>query len=40
LRVRPKTDDRVEVAPIMRALEREVLDAVWAAVEPLLPVRV
>jgi transposase len=27
----------VEVGTIMRALEREVVDAVWAAVEPLLP---
>jgi transposase len=27
----------VEVPDIMRALEREVVDAVWAAVEPLLP---
>lgn len=28
---------RPEVPHIMRALEREVFDAVWAAVEPLLP---
>ena len=32
-----KTDDTVEVPDIMRALETEVVDAVWAAVEPLLP---
>jgi transposase len=31
------TDDRVEVTDIMRALEPEVIDAVWAAVEALLP---
>jgi transposase len=31
------TDDPVEVPVIMRALEAEVVDAVWAAVEPLLP---
>jgi transposase len=36
-RVRPNVDDQVEVAVIMRALETEVVDAVWAAVEPLLP---
>jgi len=30
-------DDQVEVPYIMRALEPEVIDAVWAAVEPLLP---
>jgi Transposase and inactivated derivatives len=30
-------DDTVEVPDIMRALEPEVVDAVWAAVEPLLP---
>jgi transposase len=29
----------VEVVVIMRALEPEVVDAVWAAIEPLLPVR-
>jgi transposase len=33
----PPTDDVVEVPDIMRALEAEVVDAVWAAVEPLLP---
>jgi transposase len=31
-------DDQVEVPHIMRALDPEVFDAVWAAVEPLLPV--
>jgi transposase len=33
------TNDRMEVPTIMRALEPEVLDTVWAAIEPLLPVR-
>jgi transposase len=33
----PPTDDLVEVPDIMRALEPELVDAVWAAVEPLLP---
>jgi hypothetical protein len=33
----PPTDDLVEVPDIMRALEPEVVDAVLAAVEPLLP---
>src|SRR5258708_6930352 len=32
-------DDRVEAPVIMRALDPEVVDAVWAAVEPLLPNR-
>lgn len=32
-------DDQVEVSNIMRALDPEVFDAVWAAVEPLLPQR-
>jgi transposase len=36
-RVLPKPDDPVEVRNIMRALDPEVFDAVWAAVEPLLP---
>jgi len=31
------TDDPVEVCSIMRALDPEVFDAVWAEVEPLLP---
>jgi hypothetical protein len=30
-------DDQVEVPNIMRALEPEVVDAVWQAVEALLP---
>jgi hypothetical protein len=30
------SDDAVEV-PMVRALDREVVDAVWTAVEPLLP---
>ncbi len=30
-------NDKVEVPYIMRALEPEVVDAIWAAVEPLLP---
>ena len=33
------TNDTLEVPYIMRALEPEVVDAVWAAVEPLLPSR-
>jgi hypothetical protein len=33
----PLTDDVVEVPDIMRTLEPEVVDAVWAAIEPLLP---
>lgn len=33
----PTTNDRVEDLPIMRALDREVVDAVWAAIEPRLP---
>jgi transposase len=32
-----RNNDRVEVTYIMRALEPEVIDAVWAAVEALLP---
>lgn len=35
--VHPNTDDTVEVLDIMRALDPEVVDAVWAAVEALLP---
>jgi len=35
----PKTDDQVEVPTIMRALDPEVGDAIWAAIEPLLPKR-
>jgi transposase len=35
--VHPNPDDLVEDSVIMRALEPEVVDAVWAAVEPLLP---
>ena len=31
-------DDSVEVSVIMRALDPEVMDAMWAAAEPLLPV--
>lgn len=30
-------NDTVEVPDIMRAFDPEVVDAVWAAVEPLLP---
>jgi transposase len=37
--VRPNPDDLVEVLDIMRALDPEVGDAVWAAIEPLLPAR-
>ncbi len=33
----PTPVDQVEVSVIMRALEPEVVDAVWAAVEPMLP---
>ena len=36
-RVLTQPDDPVEVPTIMRALEPEVFDAVWAAVEPLIP---
>jgi transposase len=36
--VQPTNDDRVEAPVIMRALDPEVVDAVWAAVEPLLPI--
>ena len=35
----PKTDDQVEVLTITRALDPEVGDAIWAAIEPLLPKR-
>jgi len=35
--VHPNNDDQVEAPVIMRALEPEVVDAVWAAIEPLLP---
>jgi transposase len=38
-RVLPQPDDPVEVPHIMRAFDFEVFDAVWAAVEPLLPER-
>ena len=34
----PNNDDQVEVSVIMRALDPEVMDAMWAAAEPLLPV--
>jgi transposase len=37
--VRPNNDDTVEDSDIMRALEPEVVDAVWAAIEPLIPTR-
>ena len=30
-------DDSVEVSVIMRALDPEVMDAMWVAAEPLLP---
>jgi transposase len=33
----PSHDDTVEDSVIMRALEPEVVDAVWAAIEPLIP---
>jgi transposase len=36
----PNPNDQVEVSDIMRALEPEVVDAVWAAVEAILPERV
>jgi transposase len=36
--VPPNPDDQVEVSVIMRALEPEVVDAVWQAIEALLPV--
>jgi transposase len=32
-------NDTVEVPDIMRAFDAEVVDAVWAVVEPLLPAR-
>lgn len=35
--MRPNNDDTAEDLNIMRALEREVVDAVWAAVEALIP---
>jgi transposase len=35
--VRPNPDDLVEDTVIMRALEPEVADVIWRAVEPLLP---
>ena len=35
----PNPNDTVEVPDIMRAFDPEVVDAVWAAVEPLLPSR-
>ncbi len=37
--MRPNVDDTVEDSDILRALEPEVLDAVWAVIEPLIPVR-
>jgi transposase len=37
--VHPTTNDQVEVSSIMRALDAEVIDVLWAAVEPLLPRR-
>jgi hypothetical protein len=37
--VRPNSDDQVDVTVIMRALDQEVVDVVWQAVEPLLPPR-
>ena len=33
----PQPNDKVEVPYIVRALDPDVFDAVWAAVEPLLP---
>lgn len=36
-RVLPTDDDTVEVPDIMRALEPEVVDVLWRAIEPLLP---
>ena len=33
----PTDDDTVEGPVIMRALEPEVVDAIWAAIEPLIP---
>ncbi len=38
LGVLPNTNDRVEVPEIIRALDPEVKDALWAAIEPLIPV--
>ena len=38
--MRSKHDQTGEVTSIMRALEAEVQDAVWAAIEGLLPERV
>ena len=35
--VLPNPDDQVEDSIIMRALNSEVVDAVWQAIEPLLP---
>lgn len=35
-----RTNDRVEVCPIMRALDPEVVDAVWAGIIGLIPARV
>jgi transposase len=37
MRVHPKPDDPWRSTCIMRAFDTEVVDAVWAAVEPLLP---
>jgi len=34
-----KNEDQVEVLTIMRGLDPEVGDAIWAAAEPLLPER-
>jgi transposase len=36
----PNPDDQVEDSFIMRSLEAEVVDAVWPAIQPLLPVPV
>jgi transposase len=34
----PNTNDQVEVHEIMRAFDHEVVNALWAAIEPLVPV--
>jgi hypothetical protein len=36
----PKTDDQVEVPTIMRALDPEIKETIWQAIEPLVPVPV
>ena len=38
--LQPKNNDRVEVPTIMRAFDPEAVDAIWAAIEPLVPVAV